>query len=90
MLLVDGKVGATPLDLQAHEYLSGLGIALTVAATKIDRVPRGKRAGVLRRDSAGPWALSDDTPLIPVSAHSGEGMKELWSAIVPHLEASTR
>lgn len=88
VLLVDGKVGATPLDVQAYEYLSGLGIALTVAATKIDRVPRGKRAGVLR-GIRGSMGLSDETPLIPVSAHSGEGMKELWGAIVPHLEAST-
>jgi GTP-binding protein len=88
VLLVDGKVGATPLDVQAFEYLSSLGVSLTVAATKIDRVPRGKRAIVLRgiREVLG---LSDDIPLIPVSAHSGEGMKDLWGAVVPHLEAST-
>jgi len=88
VLLVDAKVGATPLDVQAFEYLSGLGVALTVAATKVDRVPRGRRAGVLRamRRALG---LGDDLPLIPVSAHSGEGMKELWGAVLPHLEAST-
>jgi GTP-binding protein len=87
VLLVDGRVGATPLDVQAFEYLTGLGAALTVAVTKIDKVSRGKRAGMLReiRESLG---LNDIVPLIPVSAHSGEGMKDLWGAIAPHLEAS--
>ena len=83
--LVDSKVGATPLDVQAYRYLSDLGAAPVVAATKIDRVPRGKRATTLRamREALD---LSETIPLIPVSAHSGEGMKELWSAVAPHLE----
>jgi GTP-binding protein len=85
--LVDGKVGATPLDVQAYEYLTGLGASLTVAATKIDRVPRGKRAGVLREIRA-TLGLGEQIPLIPVSAHSGEGMKDLWGIITPHLESS--
>jgi GTP-binding protein len=83
--LVDGKVGATPLDVQAYQYLTGLGASLVVAATKIDRVPRGKRAATLRTIRE-VLELNDTTPLIPVSAHSGEGMKELWSAVAPHLE----
>jgi GTP-binding protein len=88
VLLVDAKVGATPLDVQAFDYLSGLGVALTVAATKIDRVPKGKRAGVLHGIRAA-LGLSDDIPLVPVSAHSGEGMKQLWGAVQPHLAAGT-
>jgi len=87
--LVDGKVGATPLDVQATGYLSGLGASLVVAATKIDRVPRGRRAAVLRA-MRGTLGLSDSISLIPVSAHSGEGMKELWGAVAPHLTSSTR
>lgn len=87
--LVDGFVGATPLDVQAYEYLSSLGAAPVVAVTKIDRVPRGKRARALSA-IRGTLGLTDDIPLIPVSAQSGEGMKELWGAVVPHLESSTR
>ncbi|PYQ56926.1 MAG: hypothetical protein DMF53_24065 [Acidobacteria bacterium] len=87
VLLIDAKVGATPLDVRAYEYLTGLGATLTVAATKIDRVPRGKRPGALR-DIRGALGLGCETPLIPVSAHSGEGMKELWGSLSPHLEAS--
>jgi len=88
VLLVDSKVGATPLDVQAFKYLTSLGASIAVAATKIDRVPRGKRAGVLRA-IRGTLGLGEFNLLISVSAHSGEGMKELWGVVVPHLEAST-
>ncbi len=87
VLLVDGKVGATPLDVQAYAYLTGLGAKVTVVATKIDQVSRGRRMAGLRkiRDTLG---LDETTPLLPVSAHSGEGTKELWGALASHLEAS--
>lgn len=89
VLLVDGKVGATPLDVQAYEYLSGLGAALIVAATKVDKLSRGKWASVVKevRKTLG---LEEEIPVIPVSAHSGDGIKELWGALAPHLEASAR
>lgn len=87
LMLVDGDVGATPLDQQAYEYLSSLGAKIAIAATKIDRVPRGRRAAALRGIGA-KLGTPEATPLIPVSAHSGEGMKELWSVIDLHLQAS--
>jgi GTP-binding protein len=87
MMLVDGEVGATPLDRQAYEYLSDLGAKLAVAATKIDRVPRGRRKAALAGIAAA-LGLPGATPLIPVSAQSGEGVKDLWSVIDLHLQAS--
>lgn len=89
VMLVDGYVGATALDQQAYQYLSGLGAKIAVAATKIDRVTRGQRAAALREIGA-TLNLGPEVPLIPVSAHSGEGMKELWSVIDLHLAASAR
>lgn len=85
VMLVDGKIGATPLDVQAYEYLASLGVRLVVVATKADRVPRGKRAAMERgvREALG---LEGGTRMIPVSAHSGEGIQELWSAVARHLE----
>lgn len=89
VLLVDGKVGATPLDVQAYEYLSSLGAALIVAATKVDKLSRGKWASVVKevRKTLG---LEEEVPVVPVSAHSGDGIKELWGAMTPHLETSAR
>jgi len=89
VLLVDGKVGATPLDVQAYEYLSGLGAPIVVAATKIDRLPRGRWASALR-DVRKVLGLEEAIPVIPVSARSGEGIKELWGVLSPRFEASAR
>ncbi len=86
LMLVDGKVGATALDEQAYEYLSHLGMKVAVVATKIDKVTRGSRAAALRGIAA-TLGLGEEVPLIPVSAHAGDGMKELWSVIELHLEA---
>jgi GTP-binding protein len=89
VLLVDGKVGATPLDVQAYEYLAGLGLAVLVAATKIDQIPRGRWMSAMR-DIRQTLGLEETIPVIPVSARSGSGIKELWGAIAPRLEASAR
>ncbi len=77
--LVDGKVGATELDVQASEYLSSLGCGRTVVATKMDRVRPNQRARRLVeiRDQL---TLQTET-LIAFSAQTGEGVKELWKEI---------
>jgi len=77
--LVDGKVGATELDVQASEYLASLGCRRTVVATKMDRVRANQKARRLAgiRDQL---ALQEE-PLIAFSAQTGEGVKELWSEI---------
>ena len=85
--LVDSKVGATPLDLQAYDYLESLGAPIVVVGTKIDRLPRSKRASqiaAVRRE----LALGEAHPLIPVSAQSGEGTKELWKTVTAYIEAA--
>lgn len=89
VLLIDGKVGATPLDVEAFRFLFGRGAEVTLVATKIDRVSSGRRAVQLAgiRTTLG---LPSETPIIPVSAESGEGMKLLWSQVALHLEAGTR
>ena len=85
--LVDGKVGATDLDLQAHGYLSGLGIEPRVVATKIDKVPRSRRArqlaSIRRR-----LELAEGEEPIALSATSGEGIDQLWKGIRAFLESS--
>lgn len=84
VLLVDSKVGATPLDVQAVEYLQQLGVSFVVAATKIDRLSRGRRPAALKavRETLN---LTADSPALGVSAKSGEGLKELWQHIERRL-----
>lgn len=89
ILLVDGKVGATELDRQAFEYLRGLGAAVQVVATKIDKVPRGRWQATrqtIRRELGG----AEETVVIPISAQTGDGIRELWQELDSHLLAGTQ
>ncbi len=78
--LVDAKVGATALDLQAFDYLRSKGLLPLVVATKADRVSKGKRKTILQEIQA---SLSPEQPLkvLAFSARTGEGVKEIWRDI---------
>ena len=78
--LVDAKVGATTLDIQAIEYLRQQGYEPVVVATKIDRVSRNKRHGQLAAIRKA-MNLSDEPSPTPCSSRTGEGVKEIWRAI---------
>lgn len=86
VLLVDGKVGGTPLDEQAAAYLRAKGGRPLVVATKIDKVPRSRRhaqlAAVRRL-----LELAPEDPVVPFSAVTGEGIKELWREITARTAA---
>lgn len=82
--LVDSKVGATALDSEAHRYLVGLGLPIVVVATKLDKVGRGNRSKALAA-IRGSLELDAGSGPIPVSARTGEGIKELWTTIDRHL-----
>jgi GTP-binding protein len=83
VLLVDAKVGATPLDVQAYEYLAGFGTPVVVAATKADKIGRGRVGKVTAevRRTLGIGDGEDAPPVVPVSAKTGDGVRELWRAI---------
>lgn len=85
--LIDGKVGATPLDVQAMEYFRSLGLEPLLVATKIDKVPRSRRArnlAAIRRR----LDLDGEFEIVPFSAVSGEGARQLWNGISVFLRAT--
>ena len=86
VLLIDAKVGGTPLDAAAWEYLSEGGAQPLVVATKVDKVPRGKRhqARLALRQRVG---LPEGYPVAEVSASTGEGIRELMREITARLQA---
>jgi len=84
--LVDGKVGATALDLQATEYFRSLDLEPVIVATKIDKVSRSKRARSLASIRSALELVADDEP-VAASAVSGEGVKRLWNVISALLES---
>lgn len=83
--LVDGKVGATPLDLKATEYFLDLGVPPLIVATKIDKVGRSKQHRQIKsiREAL---ELPPGAGPIPVSAVTGEGLQPLWKEIGAFLE----
>lgn len=86
ILLIDGAVGPTPLDLQTVEWLHSLDRPITYVATKADKVKSSKskkrrtelteKLGVAKADVT--W----------VSAEKGTGIPELRQAIRNLLGAS--
>jgi GTP-binding protein len=86
--LVDAKVGATRLDEEAARYLAGLGVERLVVATKIDRLKRGERARRLVEIGRALGLAGGTEEVLPVSALSGEGVRELWKRVAEFLAGS--
>lgn len=86
--LVDGKVGATELDVQAQDYFRSLGLQPTIVATKIDKVKRSLRARTLV-EIRQQLTLPDDVEIYAVSAETGEGVQPLWKGILAFLGMTT-
>ncbi len=84
--LIDGKVGATDLDQQGVEYFRGLGLCPLVAATKIDKVSRSRRAASLTTIRSR-LEMTEDEQIVPFSAVTGEGVQQLWKGILVFLDS---
>jgi len=83
--LVDGRVGATQLDVEAGQYFAAMDVARVVVATKMDRLKkRNDRGRALERIERA-LELGGGTELLAVSAVSGEGVRELWKRITEFL-----
>jgi GTP-binding protein len=84
VVIVDGKVGPTPDDLQMLRWLEASGRRPILVATKMDKMPKAHRSGRLRQ-------IEKELQLLPrtilgFSAEEGFGRDELWSRI---LEAAS-
>jgi GTP-binding protein len=86
VLLIDGKVGATPSDIEAHAYLAAEGVRTVVVATKMDRVTSGRWPTVLAEVRATLNLKTTEIPVLGVSAKTGDGIQDLWR----HLDAHVR
>lgn len=80
--LVDARHPGLDNDLRAHGWLLAIGLAPGVVATKIDKLSRAERS---RAQSAFERAFT--SPVLPVSAVTGEGIKDLWTLIARLLSS---
>jgi GTP-binding protein len=82
LLLVDGRHPGLESDLRAHDWLAALNVPMSVVATKMDKLTRAERS---RAQHAFERAFT--APVLPVSAATGEGMKDLWKLIARLLSS---
>jgi GTP-binding protein len=82
LLLVDGRHPGLESDLRAHDWLAALNVPLGVVATKMDKLTRAERS---RAQHAFERAFT--APVLPLSAATGEGMKDLWKLIARLLSS---
>jgi len=76
LLLVDSRHPGLDSDVQAHRWLSSVGPAPLIVATKVDKLSRAERVRNLKDLER----VFGSAPL-PVSATGGEGLDELWRLI---------
>lgn len=80
LLLVDARHPGLASDRAAWQWFQDLSVPITIVATKIDKLTRAER----RRAYAGMEAAWQ-SPIVPVSAVTGEGLKDLWTLILEKI-----
>jgi GTP-binding protein len=74
--LVDSRHPGLDADRHASEWLKRLSVPCLVVATKLDKLTRNERVKHLKE-----LERLHEGPVLGVSTHSGEGLKELWKTI---------
>jgi GTP-binding protein len=78
-VILDARVGPTPLDLSLISWLTELSLPALFTLTKTDKLSKNKIAQVLHQTAR---ALSvNPDQIVPFSSQTGEGKKRLWQKI---------
>lgn len=85
VLITDLRHVPTKDDLQMYHYLKHYNLPVLVIATKLDKVPKGKRASFLKR-SRDAFEMSSDDHIVPFSAETGEGKDAAWGILKGYLK----
>lgn len=86
ILIVDARHEPSPLDLQMKSWLQHFGLSYLVVATKIDKLSANERRASLARAQE---VLATER-LIPYSAVSREGARQLWDEIQVDITRRSR
>jgi GTP-binding protein len=77
ILLIDSRHPGLEPDMDAWQWLQSQPWPYAVIGTKVDKLTRAERARHARQ-----FETLFDIPVSLVSAHTGEGLDELWKTIV--------
>jgi len=88
VIIIDARIGPTPLDLSLIAWLKTLAMPAIITMTKIDKLSKNKIFKVLQQTSEALSIMPE--ALVPFSAHTGEGKRQLWQKIVHLLDISKK
>jgi GTP-binding protein len=86
VVIIDARIGPTPLDHSLIQWLRDISMSAVIVATKVDKLSKNKIAQSLRQ--AAETITIPLEEIVPFSAHTGEGKKQLWQKIVHILNVS--
>ncbi|TMN21097.1 ribosome biogenesis GTP-binding protein YihA/YsxC [Lentibacillus cibarius] len=84
VLITDLRHEPTKDDVQMYAFLKYHELPVIIIATKMDKVPKGKRAKQLKQTFQTLSVESGDI-VIPFSAETGEGKEEAWRYIRQYI-----
>ncbi|WP_340001858.1 ribosome biogenesis GTP-binding protein YihA/YsxC [Oceanobacillus sp. FSL K6-0127] len=85
ILVTDLRHEPTKDDLQMYNFLKYHELPVIIIATKLDKIPKNKRAQHVKRTKQ-TFEVAPDDIVIPFSAETGEGKDESWSVITNYLK----
>ncbi|MFD1039546.1 ribosome biogenesis GTP-binding protein YihA/YsxC [Virgibacillus byunsanensis] len=80
VLITDIRHEPTKDDVQMYTFLKHFDLPIIVVATKLDKIPKGKRDKHIKRTKQTLDVAPDDF-VIPFSSETGEGKEESWGII---------
>jgi len=84
LLITDLRHEPTRDDQQMYNYIKYLKLPAIVIATKLDKIPKGKRNSFLKRTRK-VLQVSKEDPVIAFSAETGEGKDEAWKYLKQYI-----
>lgn len=90
VVLVDARHEPSPLDRELIDWLRSRSIPTQTVLTKIDKISRGSRSAASRRAALALDLNASGTPLLGVSAVTGDGLAALWRILDDAAAAGRR
>lgn len=84
VLLVDIRHEPTKDDVTMYDFLKHYELPVVVVATKLDKIPKGKRVQHIKR-AADKLQLEQEDIILPFSSETGEGKEEAWGVLKQFL-----
>lgn len=84
VLITDIRHKPTKDDVQMYQYLKHFELPVLIIATKLDKVPKSKRASHLKRTKE-TFSIGPEDHVVPFSSETGEGKDAAWGLLKGYL-----